>query len=347
MQDRVGGSLGPGTLLDSRYRIASVAARSTNDLVLNALDERSRQRVRLRVTAAPTVQALAELRHPNVASALRTGGVRIGESRWSYTVLEWFDGAPLALPPEPIGDVASVRAWAANVLELLDAVEQAHRHRAHGDLALGSIWRGSDGRLRIVDLAAPDGPSATERVPYASPERLRGQPRDARSDVYSLGVLAYALATGAPPYGTEPLQARTGHLLWRLPEHPAIPAAFLAVLRTAMEKHPHHRFASVARMKAAFEQALRSLDGAVIPYDQAPERIPVVPDVEGPILEDLLSLDASMEPAPVRTRARRRPRPAPPVIPLLLSSVGLGLSVFAWAALIGLFAAVASGRLGF
>ena len=226
------GSLELGTLLDSRYRIASVAARSANDVVFNALDERSRQRVRLRVTAHELVPELALLRHEAIPAVLREGAVRSAEGRWSYAVLEWFDGAPLTLPVTPASDEASVRAWATSLLDLLDVVGHVHGGgRAHGDLGLHSLWEGNDGRLRLIDVSAPDGVLSPEAIPYASPERLRGTPRDARSDVYSIGAVGYALATGAPPYGSEPLKARTGHLLWRMPEPSSLPPVFAAVTR--------------------------------------------------------------------------------------------------------------------
>src|SRR5687767_1974293 len=88
--------LGPGTMVvDGRYRLASIVARNGNDTVYSALDERARSRVRLRITAHPPDAELQRLHHPAIPAVLDKG--RVG--RWYYVVLEWFDGAPLELPP--------------------------------------------------------------------------------------------------------------------------------------------------------------------------------------------------------------------------------------------------------
>src|SRR4029079_7174537 len=134
-------------------------ARSTNDVVFNALDERSRQRVRLRVTAHGTAPELADLRDPAIPTVLRQGSVHWGRGRGTYAVLEWFDGAPATLPQAPLRDEPSVRAWATAVGDLLRTLAHVHRTagRPHGALGLHSLWEGRDGRLRLVDVSAPDG----------------------------------------------------------------------------------------------------------------------------------------------------------------------------------------------
>jgi hypothetical protein len=255
--------LGPGALVEGRYRLASVAARSPNDVTFNALDERSRVRVRVRVTSVAPDPELCRLSHPAAPKVLDTG--RTG--RWHYAVHEWFDGDPVELPTTGVaGDPARLRAWASLAMDLLDLLEHVHQSagRAHGDLGLHSLWEGRDGRLRLVDLSAPDGPLTPEAVPYASPERLRGMPREPTSDLYSLAAILYALAYGTPPFGTDPTHARSGHLLRLAADAPPgetpLSAPFLSALRLALDKHPTHRFGSASRMREAFDEAIRDMD---------------------------------------------------------------------------------------
>lgn len=289
--------LGPGTMVvDGRYRLASIVARNGNDTIYSALDERARNRVRLRVTADAPDPELQRLHHPAIPAVLDRG--RVG--RWSYVVLDWFDGAPVELPPvSNTADVPRLRAWATTAMDLLDALEHAHTTsgRAHGDINLHSLWEGSDGRFRFLDFSAPEGTLTSDRVPYASPERLRGLPREPRSDLYSLGCVLFALAHGAPPYGTDPIDARAGHLLRQLeppstresPGAPFLTAPFFDILRTALEKQPHHRFASAARMRAAFQVALHELESR----PAIAEQVTIVPNLGDPssILDTVIPTD--------------------------------------------------------
>lgn len=312
-------TLGPGTVVDGRYRLASIVARNGNDTVYSALDERSRQRVRLRVTAHAPDPALCKLSHPSIPKVLHSG--RVG--RWHYVALEWFDGEAVELPTLGVPDRARIRSWATVAMDVLDALEHAHRTagRAHGDLGLHSLWDGRDGRLRIVDFSGPDGPLSAEAVPYASPERLRGLPRDARSDLYSFACVMYALATGSPPFGLDPIDARSGHLLRRMPEAPGrlgqrtvsgpvLPEPFLAVLRTAMDKQPHHRFASAARMRAAVALALRDLDGATAGADTS---LTDADPVSLTSVADTSITDASITDAGLTVPSSQAPEPEPTV----------------------------------
>ncbi|MEQ1565642.1 MAG: OmpA family protein [Myxococcota bacterium] len=251
--------LGPGSVVDGRYRLASVASAAGAGVVYNALDERSRQRVRIRVTPHAPDPALVRLHHSAIPRVLDSG--RVGRA-W-FCALEWFDGEAMELPSAPIGaDPSHVRAWADRAMHLLDALVHVHQHagRAHGDLGLHSLWVGRDGSARLIDVAAPDGPLEPGAVPYASPERLRGGPREPASDLYALAAVLYAHAYGSPPFGSDPVHARSGHLLREPPDAPAgvtpLPVPFVAVLRTALDKQPVHRFGSAARMREALRAAI-------------------------------------------------------------------------------------------
>jgi serine/threonine-protein kinase PpkA len=93
---------------------------------------------------------------------------------------------------------------------------------------------------------------------YLSPERVKGEPEDARSDLYSLGAVFYEMITGHPPYeGEEALATALKHLHDPVPEL-AEPFAFLQpVLDRLMAKEPAHRFGSAQEFIHALEQVMR------------------------------------------------------------------------------------------
>jgi hypothetical protein len=93
---------------------------------------------------------------------------------------------------------------------------------------------------------------------YMAPEQLTGQPPDARSDIYSLGVVLYQLLTGHAPFTGDTTAVISGHLTRQPPppreSAPDLPAALDAVVLQALAKQPEHRF----RSAGVFAQALRS-----------------------------------------------------------------------------------------
>jgi outer membrane protein OmpA-like peptidoglycan-associated protein len=346
-------SLGAGTIIDGRYRLASAVVRHATDAIYTALDERSRQRVRVRITRQEPDSTLLALSHPALPAVLAHGRVQ----SWHYVVTEWFDGSPLELPAEPPGpfapmDLARQRAWAVLAMDMLDALEHVHRlsARPHGNLSLASFWEGNDGRLRLIDLSAPDGALGAEGVPYASPERLRGMPRDERSDVYQAACVLYALAFGTPPYGLDLVEARSGHLLSRLPDGPQdhegqghrgqgrLTPSLFAVLRTALEKQPHHRFAGPVGMRAAFAVALAELDrDGVLTSDVGVGETVIKTPAE------LLFPSGTLESAPVREEQPSRPRAVGWILALAALVVfGIAAAAILWVAILGTLAVLAT-----
>jgi outer membrane protein OmpA-like peptidoglycan-associated protein len=337
-------SLGAGTVIDGRYRLASAVVRHPTDAIYTALDERSRQRVRVRVTRQEPDSTLLALRHPGIPLVLAHGRVQA----WHYVVTEWFDGSPLELPSAGHSrmDLPRQRAWATLAMDMLDVLEHIHRSaaRPHGNLSLSSFWEGRDGRLRLIDLSAPDGALGSEDVPYASPERLRGMPRDERSDVYQAACVLHALAFGTPPYGLDVVEARSGHLLSRVPDWPActpvLTPSLFAVLRTALEKQPHHRFAGAVGMRAAFAVALAELDR------EGAATSGTLGDVGETVIKtpaELLFPSDTLESAPAREeRPARRGTFGWLVALAALVVFGIAAAAILWVAILGTLAVLAT-----
>lgn len=153
---------------------------------------------------------LASLEHPHIARFYDAG---VDPSGQPYLALEYVRGQPLTdyCDARKLGIPARLRL----LLQVVDAVQFAHaKHIIHRDLKPSNILVNESGEVQLLDFGIGKLLEAgeTDRTQltsvygraltpdYASPELLRGDPIDARSDVYSLGVVLYELLTGARPY---------------------------------------------------------------------------------------------------------------------------------------------------
>lgn len=156
--------------------------------------------------------------------------------------------------------------------QIADALDAAHRHGiVHRDLKPENVLRSDDGRLKIVDFGiartlspVPDGQAGLTLTGtrlgtpgYMAPEQLRGQPADARVDIFAFGVMAYELATGSHPFGGSDPAALLERLLSNDPplSRPIEPPGLDAIVRICLKGNPEGRYASGTELV----QALRSL----------------------------------------------------------------------------------------
>ena len=198
-------------------------------------------------------RVVGQLSHPNIITLHDMG---IDESSQTpYLVMEFIDGMPLNRILEK-GTLPLPRA-SAMVGHAAEALEVAHRRGViHGDVKPANILITMDGRIKLTDFGmarvarreARD--SALLGTPaYWCPEQIMGRPQDARSDIFSLGVVLYEIVTGKRPFDSDSLQGICNHVLSSTPNpvsqlQPSIPVSFDEIVASCLAKNPEARVAS-------------------------------------------------------------------------------------------------------
>jgi serine/threonine-protein kinase len=247
-----------------RYEISRQLVDTALASVYDAFDPVERKPVAIRVprtTHHGAKELTLGLRHPGLMTVLSYEQSQ-GEA---FLVLEPFQGAPLAsrLDDGRKMEPAEVMGLLRQLASVLD---YAHAHGSlHGSLHPSSILLNDRNEVKILDLGAPAtaGRNASPEqllraVHFLSPECLRDQPMDGRSDQFSLAVLAHEMLTGELPFSGKPLGVMF-RIAYQGLERDAIrefPAAAQAVLERALSKRPAERYATCGEMVETLASAL-------------------------------------------------------------------------------------------
>ena len=264
-------TLETGETLD-HYRLDAVVARGGMSTLFKATDLRDSRRVAIKVPHAemeadPILverfrreqEIGQELDHPGVVKTYEPEH----RSR-AYMVIEWVDGRLLRdlLNQErklPVDRAVSL------TLAICDALDCMHKHGVvHRDLKPENIMVDSEDRIKIIDfgIAMKEDArritfvdmSATLGTPdYISPEQVKGQRGDQRSDIYSLGVMLYEMFTGQPPFsGPNPLAVMNERVLHdprpARELNPEITPELQEILNRVLERDPRHRYSTANEM---------------------------------------------------------------------------------------------------
>lgn len=215
-------------------------------------------------------QAAANLSHPNIVGVYDWGS----ESGTYYIVMEYVEGQSLAEVVRDAGPLHPRRA-AEIIFEVAGALGFAHqRGVVHRDVKPGNVLISTSGAAKVADfgiaraLSSPvddltQAGSVMGTATYFSPEQAQGFQVDARSDLYSLGVVLYEVLCGRPPFvGDSPVAIAYKHVQeW--PPRPSqfvtgVPAGLESVILKLLAKKPEQRYRSADDLRADLR---RFLDG--------------------------------------------------------------------------------------
>ncbi len=212
-------------------------------------------------------QSAARLNHRNIIKVYELGF----EGEQLFMAMELLDGIDLkhALAQRKLGLDEKLEI----VGQIAEGLAFAHAHEiVHRDLKPANIHILPNGTVKIMDfgLARLAGSEMTSTgmvmgTPhYMSPEQVRGQKADARSDVFALGCVFYELLTGRKPFDAESMHAVLFKVMQEDPPPardlaPGTPESVLQVLEAALAKNPAERFQNAGEMLAALRQARQAI----------------------------------------------------------------------------------------
>ena len=289
-----GQNIGPGTLL-GRYRMIEQMGAGGMGVVYRAQDEKLNRVVAVKIVAPGVLTsddardrfrrealALARLNHPHIAAVYDVGE----QDGADYIVMECVQGQSLrtALQAGPLTVVEATRI----VLQVAEALEEAHAQGVvHRDLKPANVMITAKGNAKVLDFGVAKLLAATEATQslteaagpigtplYMSPEQALGKVVDARTDLWSLGVLYYEMLTGRPPFQADTTLAVL-HAVIADPFPPVrqlrpdAPEEADHIVVKAMQKETERRYASAAEVAHDASGLLSRLSGYV-PAVEAP-----------------------------------------------------------------------------
>jgi tetratricopeptide (TPR) repeat protein len=273
----------PGQLLGGRYRLQEELATGGMGRVFAALDVELKRRVAVKLIAAVSpsdatlgrfrqeARALAVFNHPNILAIHDVGE----DADFPFLVTELLEGAtlrdrlPLLLRP--------ALEIAAQIARGLAAAHE--RQIIHRDLKPGNVFITRDGVVKLIDfgiarlgaaavtaslsseprakpLETLDG-SVVGTVGYMAPEQLRGEPLDARADLFAFGAVLYELVAGRRAFEHDTGEAVLTRQPAPLPR--GVPRAIRQIVARCLEKDPARRYGSAGELLAALEKARAAL----------------------------------------------------------------------------------------
>jgi len=209
-------------------------------------------------------QNAAALNHPAIVAVYDTGETNGEMGTLPYIVMEYVDGQTLREIVKTAGLIPQQRVLEV-MADVCAALDFSHRHGIiHRDVKPANVMITRGGAVKVMDFgiarALADVANVTQTAAvigtaqYLSPEQARGEPVDARSDVYAAGCVLFELLTGEPPFtGDSPVAVAYQHVREdpRLPSKVKadVPEVLDAVVLKAISKNPANRYQSAAEMR--------------------------------------------------------------------------------------------------
>ena len=283
----------------THYRILDKIGEGGMGVVYRAEDTRLGRRVALKFLSSRLLRepaalerfqrearAASALSHPHICALYDVG--RHGDV--PFLVMELLEGTTLrrriagkALPMETVLEMAG---------QIADALDAAHASSiVHRDIKTANIFVTERGSIKMLDFGlakfapahgsqvdsqsptalAPASPNDTESgqalgtLTSMSPEQARGEPLDARSDLFSLGIVLYEMATGREPFAGKTSALVFDAILHQTPKPPSglnpdVPAEFDRIVLKALEKDREFRYQTIGELRADLKRLKRETD---------------------------------------------------------------------------------------
>ncbi len=297
----------PGVrLLSGRYSLGEVLGYGGMAEVYRARDVRLERDVAIKILREDLArdpsfqnrfrreaQAAAALNHPMIVAVYDTGSDDRHSPPLPYIVMEYVEGRTLREVLLHEGRLTQNRAIEI-IIDVCAALDNSHRQSiVHRDIKPGNVMISRDGSVKVMDFGiaravAQSTATVTQTAAvmgtaqYLSPEQARGEKVDARSDLYSAGVVLYELLTGQPPFqGDSPLAVAYQHV-----GEDAVPPSDIerdlspevdAVVMKALAKNPANRYQSAGEMSDDLGRLLSGRRVLATPLLREPAQRPAPP----------------------------------------------------------------------
>jgi len=294
-----------GRIVGGRYKLLSVAGQGGMGVVFKAEDTKLRRTVALKFLPEEIgrdpeakkrflreAQASAILDHPNICPVYEIDEAEGG----MFITMAFVEGRSLkdriAEGPLPLIEVLDI------AVQVVEGLKAAHEKGVvHRDIKPANIMLGREGQVRITDfgLASLEGGADLTRpqtilgtAAYMSPEQVRGEKTDGRTDIWSFGCTLFEMASGRRPFVGEHGQAVRNEILNEDPPRPAalrvdIPAGLEEVILRCLRKSAAERFPDGEGLLGALRGGMLGRPGAApepAPSEDAVPSVAVLPFVD-------------------------------------------------------------------